>query len=71
MTLAADLALLDSLRAARANGLRVVRLADREVQYKSDSELAAAIGDLERRIAKSQNRTVSAVRVITSKGFTR
>ncbi len=71
MSLADDLALLDTLRAARANGVRLVRLADREVQYKSDSELAAAIGDLERRIAKSQKRNVSAVRVITSKGFRR
>jgi hypothetical protein len=62
---------LEKLRAARANGYRLVRLADREVQYKSDGELAAAIADLERRIAKSENRNVSVVRVTTSKGFTR
>lgn len=42
---------LAALRSARYSGLRTVRYGDREVSYKSDSEMAAAERDLVRAIA--------------------
>lgn len=41
---------LTKLRKARASGLRAVSHGDVRTEYKSDSEMAAAIADLERRI---------------------
>jgi hypothetical protein len=42
---------LEALRAARASGLRKIKHGEREVEYRSDSELAAAIADLERQVS--------------------
>jgi hypothetical protein len=40
----------DALLMARARGVRAVEVEGRKVTYASDSEMAAAIADLERRI---------------------
>ncbi|WP_029356238.1 hypothetical protein [Bosea sp. 117] len=60
---------LDKLRAARASGLRRARFADREVEYRSDRELVAAIADLESRLAALSGRRPSTIRFSTSKGL--
>jgi phage FluMu protein gp41 len=44
----------DALLAARFRGLRTVEIEGRRVTYASDAEMAAAITDLERRIAAAQ-----------------
>jgi hypothetical protein len=44
----------DALLAARYRGLRTVEIEGRRVTYASDAEMAAAITDLERRIAAAQ-----------------
>lgn len=62
-----------ALQAARASGvLRVVTQTGgvrKEVQYRSDTELAAAIGALERQMAALSGAPVHTVRVAASKGF--
>ena len=45
-------ALLTTLQEARFAGLRSVSYDGKTVNYGTDAELAAAIGDVERRIAK-------------------
>lgn len=69
----ADLAELKTRLAAlhelRDNGLDSVRYGDEEVRYKSDSQLAAAIADLQQRIASQEGRQVRKVRVSSSKGL--
>lgn len=48
---------LESLRETRATTTaRRVRFGDKETEFKSDAELAAAIDDLERRIAAASGR---------------
>ena len=44
----------DALLAARYAGVRTVEIEGRRVTYASDSEMAAALTDLERRIAALQ-----------------
>ncbi len=61
---------LDSLRAARAEGVRRVEFGDRRLEFRSDAELVAAIGGLERQIAQMSGATpVQIVRFSTSKGL--
>lgn len=64
---------LEALRKARASGVRRVEFESgngsrRLVEYRTDSELAAAIADLERQIAQLQARKVSVVQIHSSKG---
>lgn len=63
---------LQELREARATGARMVRLrdgnVDKWVEYRSDAELAAAIADLERRIAAQVRPPVRVTYVTSSKG---
>ncbi|MFK8251965.1 phage head-tail joining protein [Ancylobacter terrae] len=47
---------LDALREARASGVRRAEFRDRTVEYKSDTEMAAAIRDLESQIAAAEGR---------------
>jgi hypothetical protein len=54
MTLEEMTAQRDALLAARYRGLRTVEIEGRRVTYASDAEMAAAITDLERRIAAAQ-----------------
>jgi hypothetical protein len=53
MTLEEMTAQRDALLAARYAGIRTVEIEGRRVTYASDAEMAAAITDLERRIAAS------------------
>ncbi|WP_428032793.1 phage head-tail joining protein [Ancylobacter sp.] len=60
---------LAKLRSARAEGIRRLRYSDgREVEYRTDSELAAAIADVERQIAGA-NAPAKVVYLATSKGL--
>jgi hypothetical protein len=60
---------LEHLKRCRAGGTREVRMGDRAVAYKSDSEMAAAIADLERQIAALTTTPVTTVLVSASKGL--
>lgn len=51
MTLEEMMAQRDALLTARFRGVRTVEIEGRRVTYASDAEMAAAITDLERRIA--------------------
>jgi hypothetical protein len=51
MTLEEMTAQRDALLAARFRGVRTVEVDGRRITYASDTEMAAAITDLERRIA--------------------
>ncbi|MBS7545730.1 hypothetical protein KHC19_21760 [Ancylobacter oerskovii] len=53
------------LQAARASGVRRVEFRDRTVEYRSDAELAAAIRDLEARIAAAQGQPAVQVHIVT------
>jgi len=44
----------DALLAARYRGVRTVEIDGRRVTYATDAEMAAAITDLERRLAAAQ-----------------
>lgn len=48
--------LLKDLKTARYSGTLRVKFLDRDVQYKSDSEMAAAISALEAEIAKAEGK---------------
>lgn len=75
MTTAADLAAqIENLRQCRAKG--VLRVRDTsgsghvtEVEYRSDAELAAAISDLERRLAGLRGSRIRTVRINSLKGL--
>jgi hypothetical protein len=70
MTLEEMTAQRDALLAARFRGVRTVEIEGRRITYATDAEMAAAIADLERRIA---DETVGArrrvVRTAASKGL--
>lgn len=74
MTAAATLQTqLDALRNARASGVRVVEYqaanGTRErVEYRSDAELAAAIADIERRLAALARPSVKTTYINSLKG---
>lgn len=70
MATLADLeAQLATLRKHRANGIRSVEYAGHRVEYKTDSEMAAAIADVERQIAALQGGRVTTVLIHSSKGL--
>lgn len=69
MTLAEMQAQLASLQNLRAKGVRRSRFGDDEVEFRSDSELAAAIADLEARIAAEQRPSRRLIYPRTSKGY--
>ncbi|MBU3031867.1 phage head-tail joining protein [Paracoccus marinaquae] len=50
-------ALLSALQEARFSGLRAVSYDGKTLTYGSDTELAAAISDLEARIARAAGKT--------------
>ncbi len=60
--------LLDALIRARAQGLRSLLYEGKRVEYGSDAEMAAAIADLERRIARALASAPKTVAFTTSKG---
>ncbi|WP_420712637.1 phage head-tail joining protein [Ancylobacter sp. SL191] len=62
---------LRELREARASGVRRAEFRDRTVEYRSDGELAAAIRDLETRIAAAEGRpAVSVIRPRSLRNWT-
>lgn len=62
-------AMRDKLLRARAAGTRTVRYSDgREVTYATGAEMAAALADLERRIADARHPRLGAIRPIVTKG---
>ena len=70
MTLEEMIARRDALLAARFRGVRTVEVEGRRITYATDAEMAAAIGDLERRIAEEKagvRRRI--VRTAASKGL--
>jgi hypothetical protein len=58
----------DDLVRARARGVRVLQLNGERVEYKTDAEMSAAIGDLNRQIAAAKQRPLPAARFV---GFSR
>lgn len=68
----ADLAQLtawrDALMAARYRGVRTVEYDSKRVTYATDGEMAAALADLDRKIAASGGSRVAVVRIASSKG---
>ncbi len=60
--------LRDALIRARAQGLRSLLYEGKRVEYGTDAEMAAAIADLERRIAAASGRRPTAIAFSTAKG---
>ncbi len=58
----------DALMAARYRGVRTVEYDGKRVTYATDSEMAAALADLNRQIAGASGR-ISVVRIQSSKGL--
>ncbi len=54
MTLEEMIARRDALLAARFRGVRTVEVEGRRITYATDAEMAAALADLERRIAETK-----------------
>ncbi|WP_210878079.1 phage head-tail joining protein [Roseovarius autotrophicus] len=61
--------LRDALLRARAAGTRSLSYEGKSYTYASDSEMAAALADLERRIARATRPAPGALRFLTSKGL--
>jgi hypothetical protein len=61
-------ALRDALVKARAKGVRKTEIGDSSVEYRSDSEMAAAIADLDRRIAGAGPSRPRSIAFTSSKG---
>jgi hypothetical protein len=60
----------EALLAARYRGVRTVEVDGRRITYATDAEMAAALADLERRIADAQNgKRRRIVRTTASKGL--
>ena len=61
---------LNALRAARATGVRKCKVGERETEFKSDAEMATAIGDLVRRITTLQGKpSITTVLIASTKGL--
>jgi len=70
MNLEEMIARRDALLAARFRGVRTVEIEGRRITYATDAEMAAALADLERRIAETKagaRRRI--VRTAASKGL--
>lgn len=58
----------DALMAARYRGVRTVEHDGKRVTYATDAEMAAALADLDRKIAAAAGGRVAVVRIASSKG---
>ncbi len=65
MTLDEMTAQRDALLAARYRGVRTVEYEGRRITYATDAEMAAALADLEKRIAQAETGTPRR-RILTS-----
>lgn len=61
--------LRDELVLSRAAGTKSVELDGRRIEYKTDAEMATAIGDLEARIARASSPRRVAIVFSSSKGL--
>lgn len=61
-------AMREALLKARYAGVRTVEVEGRHVTYASDAEMAAALADLDRRIATASAPRINQVRISSSKG---
>ncbi len=59
----------DALLEARSNGVLTVEYEGRRVTYKADAELAAALANVEQRIAALDGRRITEIRVKSAKGL--
>ena len=59
---------LTKLQAVRNQGVQRTRYDDKEVTYRTDAELAAAMRDIEAQIADLQSTKIRTVRFTSSKG---
>jgi len=70
MTLEQLKAQREALQAARFNGVLTVKAGDKTVTYKSNTEIQAALSDLEREIARLQGRPrARRIRTVCGKGL--
>lgn len=60
---------LANLRALRAEGVRKTRFGEDETEYRTDKELAAAIADLETRLAAAMKPASRIIYPRTSRGY--
>jgi hypothetical protein len=58
----------EALLQARFAGVRAVEFEGRRITYATDAEMAAALADIDRRIAAASAPPVSQVRISSSKG---
>lgn len=58
----------DALMAARYKGVRTVEIDGRRVTYATDGEMAAALADLDRKIASGSDTKPWVIRIQSSKG---
>ncbi|MBX6321993.1 MAG: hypothetical protein IRY94_09220 [Rhodospirillaceae bacterium] len=58
----------DALMAARYRGVRTVEYDGKRVTHATDGEMAAALADLDRKIAAAGSSRVTVVRIASSKG---
>ena len=58
----------DALMAARYRGVRTVEYDGKRVTYATDGEMAAALADIDRKIAAAGGSLVAVVRIASSKG---
>lgn len=61
-------AMRDELVRARARGTRVVMTDGRRVEYATDSEMAAALADIETRLRRARHGPVRTILFTSSKG---
>lgn len=61
-------AMRDALLKARFAGVRTVEYEGRRITYASDTEMAAALADLDQRIGAASAPRFSQVRISSSKG---
>lgn len=59
----------DRLAEIRAKGIRAYEIDGRRIEYRSDAEVAAALADIERRIATLQGSRIGIVQLHSSKGL--
>jgi hypothetical protein len=69
MTLQEMIARRDALLEARGTAVLRVEYDGKAVTYRSDAELAAALADLDRRIAGAQGSGISEVRIAYKSGL--
>ncbi len=61
--------LRDEIVRARARGVRSVTYEGRAINYSTDSEMAAALADIERRLRSARKGQVRTIRFASSKGI--